>query len=162
MPKSSAVADRLSEMIAKQESLLSELQELAQEHCCDDGGDEDAEDVSSPLMTWVSTLAALEDAREALDDLIATVEPRSRCCRGGAIDRRHVDAVCNAMRFTRRRGAPSLTKSLPRLRGLPSEPGIIYLSNVAMRIWNVTFVLPRVRLSNFDAALCSHTQLLAS
>jgi hypothetical protein len=63
------VEKRLSKMLAKQESLVSALQSLAEAH----GGDGEGARARTTLMTWASTLEALENAREALDDLVDTV-----------------------------------------------------------------------------------------
>jgi hypothetical protein len=63
------VEKRLSKMLAKRESLVSELQSPAETH----GGDGEGERARTLLMTWASSLEALENAREALDDLVATV-----------------------------------------------------------------------------------------
>jgi hypothetical protein len=68
MPQLLNVEKQLSQMLAKQESLLSALQSLAETHAGDCEGK-----TRTKLMTWASTLEALEDAREALDDLIETV-----------------------------------------------------------------------------------------
>ncbi|HEY3393243.1 MAG TPA: hypothetical protein VGK58_11075 [Lacipirellulaceae bacterium] len=63
------VEKRLRRMLDKQESLVSALQSLAETH----SGDGESERAKVILMTWVSSLEALEDAREALDDLVETV-----------------------------------------------------------------------------------------
>jgi hypothetical protein len=55
-------------MLAKQGSLISELQALAERH----GGDGNGK-ARSILMTWASSLEALESAHEALDDLVESV-----------------------------------------------------------------------------------------
>jgi hypothetical protein len=68
MPHPVNVEKRLSKMLAKQESLISELQALAERH----GGDGEGE-ARAILMTWASSLEALENAWEALDDLVETV-----------------------------------------------------------------------------------------
>ena len=69
MPQPLNLEKRLGKMIAKQESLVSELQSLAETH----GGDGECESARATLMTWASTLEALENGREALDDLVETV-----------------------------------------------------------------------------------------
>ena len=56
-------------MLAKQESLLSTLQSLAESH----GGEGEGGRARTILMTWASSLEALENARESLDDLVETV-----------------------------------------------------------------------------------------
>jgi hypothetical protein len=68
-PQQLNVEKRLSKMLAKQESLLSALQSLAETH----GGDGEGERARTAMMTWASTLEALENARDALDDLVDTV-----------------------------------------------------------------------------------------
>ena len=71
MPMPKNFTKRLSRMLAKQESMLSELQSLAETH----GGDGEGPKAKTLLMTWASTLEALENAREAMDDLVVTVSP---------------------------------------------------------------------------------------
>jgi hypothetical protein len=68
LPQPVNIAKRLSKLLAKQEPLFSALQSLAEAH----GGDGEGE-ARTILMTWASSLEALENAQEALDDLVESV-----------------------------------------------------------------------------------------
>jgi hypothetical protein len=92
MPQPVNIEKRLSKTLAKQESLISELQALTERH----GGDGEGE-ARAILMTWASSLEALKNAREALDDLVESVHYAAlREADGQVVRRRPVDSASPA------------------------------------------------------------------